>query len=253
MVSNMNIQMSDECYTPTPVYETVKNWACAEYNIDPKCIVRPFYVGGDYEHFPYRPDSVVIDNPPFSLLSKICAFYLERNIRFFMFAPTLTLFGQRSNTMKMTHIVCGNNITYDNGVKVPTSYITDCDDDTILVRTAPDLTELVEQALELVYGPRKTQATKFEYPDNLVSPAMLRKYSNYGIDITIRRNECVPVPKLDAQAGLKKEVFGGGLLVSDRVAVARAEAERRVEEATQPIRLTLSDREKELVSELSGQ
>ena len=74
--------------------------------------MRPFYVGGDYEQFPYRPDSVVIDNPPFSLLSKICAFYLERNIRFFMFAPTLTLFGQRSNTMKMTHIVCGNNITY---------------------------------------------------------------------------------------------------------------------------------------------
>lgn len=74
MVSNMNIQMSDECYTPTPVYETVKNWACAEYNIDPKRIVRPFYVGGDYEHFPYRPDSVVVDNPPFSLLSKLLWF-----------------------------------------------------------------------------------------------------------------------------------------------------------------------------------
>ena len=121
------------------------------------------------------------------------------------------------------------------------------------MRTAPDLTELVEQALELVYGPRKTPAAKFEYPGNLISPAMLRKYSNYGVDISIRRDECIPVSKLDAQAGLKKEVFGGGLLVSDRVAVARAEAERRVEAATQPIRLTLSDREKELVSELSGQ
>lgn len=251
MVSNMNIQISDECYTPTPVYEVVKNWACAEYNIDPECIVRPFYVGGDFENFPYRQDSVVIDNPPFSLLSKICAFYLEQNIKFFLFAPTLTLFGQRSNTMKMTHIVCGNNITYDNGVKVPTSYITNCDDDTILVRTAPVLTEQVEQALGLVYGPRKTPAAKFEYPDNLVSPAMLRKYSNYGIDITIRRDECVPVPKLDAQAGLKKEVFGGGLLVSDRVATARAEAERRVEEATRPIRLELSDREKEIVAGIS--
>ena len=42
---------TDDCYTPPLVYEAVKDWACAEYDIDPENIVRPFWPGGDYEKF----------------------------------------------------------------------------------------------------------------------------------------------------------------------------------------------------------
>ena len=54
---------TDDCYTPPLVYEAVKDWACEEYGISPDSIVRPFYPGGDYEHFHYPDGCVVLDNP----------------------------------------------------------------------------------------------------------------------------------------------------------------------------------------------
>ena len=81
---------TDDCYTPPLVYDAIRDWACSEYGIDPACIVRPFYPGGDYERFDYPDGCVVLDNPPFSILSKICEFYMNRGIAFFLFAPSLT-------------------------------------------------------------------------------------------------------------------------------------------------------------------
>ena len=37
---------TDDCYTPENIYNAVKEWACKEYGINPKNIVRPFYPGG---------------------------------------------------------------------------------------------------------------------------------------------------------------------------------------------------------------
>lgn len=76
---------TDDCYTPPLVYDAIRDWACSEYGIDPACIVRPFYPGGDYERFDYPDACVVLDNPPFSILSKICEFYIDRGIAFFLF------------------------------------------------------------------------------------------------------------------------------------------------------------------------
>lgn len=91
---------TDDCYTPPLVYNAVRDWACAKYEINPDKIVRPFYPGGDYEHYDYPSDSVVLDNPPFSILAKICDFYLGRGIRFFLFAPSLTAFSGVSTVKK---------------------------------------------------------------------------------------------------------------------------------------------------------
>ena len=84
---------TDDCFTPEPVYSAVREWACAEYGIEPGSIVRPFYPGGDYERFEYPEGCTVLDNPPFSILAQIIDFYLERGVRFLLFAPFLTLFG----------------------------------------------------------------------------------------------------------------------------------------------------------------
>ena len=89
---------TDDCYTPPRVYEAVKDWVVKEYGIDPTKIVRPFYPGGDYERFEYPEGGVVLDNPPFSILSKILRFYDERGIAYFLFAPTLTIFSSAKNT-----------------------------------------------------------------------------------------------------------------------------------------------------------
>lgn len=74
---------TDDCYTPPKIYEAVKDWAVAEYGLEGRKIVRPFYPGGDYENFDYPESCVVIDNPPFSIVTKIANFYVDKQIDFF--------------------------------------------------------------------------------------------------------------------------------------------------------------------------
>ena len=77
---------TDDCYTPKEVMEIIINYVNEKYSLTGKRIIRPFYPGGDFESIEYTEDMVVIDNPPFSIIAKICKYYLERNIKFFLFA-----------------------------------------------------------------------------------------------------------------------------------------------------------------------
>ena len=69
---------TDDCYTPPQVYEALLQWAVSHLHLEGRPVVRPFYPGGDYEHYPYPDGCVVIDNPPFSIYAKIVRFYLDR-------------------------------------------------------------------------------------------------------------------------------------------------------------------------------
>ena len=108
---------TDDCYTPPLVYEAVKGWACREYGIDPARVVRPFWPGGDYERFEYQEGCAVIDNPPFSILSAICVFYIDRDVPFFLFAPSLTCLGGAGVCMRMNHLITEGHTA--NVVKLP--------------------------------------------------------------------------------------------------------------------------------------
>ena len=84
---------TDDCYTPVPVYSALVKYI----NENVQClngfnIVRPFYPGKDYKAYDYKQNDIVIDNPPFSILSKILDFYIAYDIKFWLFAPHLTLF-----------------------------------------------------------------------------------------------------------------------------------------------------------------
>lgn len=114
---------TDDCMTPPEVYDTVRDWVCEEYGIDQAGIIRPFWPGEDYQTQDYPEGCVVLDNPPFSILSTIIAWYQERGIRFFLFAPTLTAFSGRKNLMDVNHIVCDCDIEYENGAIVHTSFV----------------------------------------------------------------------------------------------------------------------------------
>ena len=102
---------TDDCYTPPMVYEAVKDWACRRYGIDPACTVRPFWPGGDYEHFDYPAGAVVLDNPPFSCLAKIVRFYAERQIPYFLFAPALTALGLPGSAPASSSLTAKSPIT----------------------------------------------------------------------------------------------------------------------------------------------
>ena len=142
---------TDDCYTPSEIYEVIKEWVCKRYNIDPGNVIRPFWPGGDYEKDEYPPGCVVVDNPPFSILKNICEFYLERGIPFFLFAPSLTALSGKTTWDRMNHIICDCTIVYENGATVKTSFITSFEPETV-AETSPELTKLVNdlEAMGLV-------------------------------------------------------------------------------------------------------
>jgi hypothetical protein len=227
------------------VYDAVRDWACAEYGICPKTIVRPFYPGRDYKNAEYPEGCTVLDNPPFSILTEICRFYLDRKIKFFLFAPSLTAFSGRSAVMRMNHIFCNADITYENGAIVRTAFVTSYGADTV-AQTAPKLGEAISAAMEKIKSERRGEKGKYSYPDHVLTAAMLQKYSKYGIKMKVYRGECEAISALDEQRKKGKQIYGGGLLLSERAAAERAAAERAAAEEW-----GLSPREREIVAALS--
>ena len=246
---------TDDCYTPPLVYQAIADWVANHYGLDQEDFVRPFYPGGDFENFDYN-DKIVVDNPPFSIISKIARFYVEREIKFFLFAPTLTTLVRQSDYC--TALVIGADITYENGATIPTSFITNLEPSEIRMKTAPSLYFAVNKANEENTKLIKKTVSKYSYPLELVTSAMIYPYNKYGIDFIIPRGESVRVSRLDAQAPQKKSIFGCGLLLSERLTAERekaehekAEHEKTEHEKTE--RFQLSDREKTIISKMGDE
>ena len=217
---------TDDCYTPPPVYEAVAGYVAERYNLDRANFARPFYPGLDFMEYDYGPDTVVVDNPPFSILSKIYRYYIRNGIRFFLFAPSLTLFSCGELLNSICYIGAGAGITYENGAVVRTSFATNLETG-FLARSCPKLLKIVEQAdAEHQKKTRPEALPKYIYPDNVLTAAMLNKYSLRGVEYGVRANEARHVRSIDAQRAEDKTIFGGGFLVSERAAAERAAATR---------------------------
>lgn len=148
---------TDDCYTPPCVYDAVVKYATSVCDLpNGSVIVRPFYPGGDFENFDYPENCMVIDNPPFSIITKICRFYDTRGIKYFLFAPHLTLI---SANLKNTAIVVGADITYENGAVVKTSFLTNMLGD-VRAMTEPELLETLNEVQNL----NTKKLPKYEYP-----------------------------------------------------------------------------------------
>ncbi len=241
---------TDDCYTPPLVYEAVADWVAREYGLDADKFVRPFYPGGDFEREEYPDGCVVVDNPPFSILSRICRFYVDKGIRFFLFAPTLTLFSGKHLEHSCCYIPVGASVIYDNGADVNTSFITNLDE--WQVRTAPGLYAAVRDAVAKTQAGKTAHLPKYVYPDYVITSAIVSRWCKYGVEYRLKRSECVRIHTLDAMQGQGKKsgIFGYGFLLSERAAAERATAERAAIERNDAMRWELSDREKRIVAEL---
>ena len=209
---------------------------------------RPFYPGGDYEHFDYN-GRVAVDNPPFSILSQIISFYIEHGIRFFLFSPTLSGLVRYSD--RCTALVVGVDITYENGATIVTSFITNLEPENIRMRTSPTLYKAVQEANVRNRQKQKKQLPKYSYPLSVVSSAAVYLYSKYGIDFVITRDESVRISSLDSQRKAKKSIFGCGLLISDRLKAEREKAEREKAEREKAELWELSDNELNMIAALN--
>ncbi len=235
---------TDDCYTPPLVYDAVANWVANEYGVNREKFVRPFYPGGDYENYDYSGGAIVVDNPPFSIATKIVDFCISHNIKFFLFANNLTLFSCVRNR-DCTALVVDCSIIYDNGANVKTSFVTNLEPDDLRFRTVPSLYQAVKNAVDTTQKQITKTLPKYSYPPNVMQAARLNPYSKHGIEIRVKKSESVFISCLDAQKEIKKSIFGGSYLVSEKCAKAYEKAEREKAE-----RFILSEREKEIIKTL---
>jgi hypothetical protein len=263
---------TDDCYTPTLVYDAVVEWVANEYNVSPANFVRPFYPGGDYQKERYKSTDIVVDNPPFSIMSEIIRFYQANGIRFFLFAPHLTLFS--GATDGITCLPVGVSVTYENGANICTSFLTNMEPKHIRFRSEPRLYEAVRKANEVnraivVKNNGKMQA-RYIYPEYLVQTPFLCQCSRLGFDFVATVDETFQVPELDSQKEQHKAIFGKGYLISERLLELRrkfeseryerecafqkkVEKEKQLKEQAAREEATvwpLSDREKEIIKGL---
>lgn len=254
---------TDDCYTPQEVYDTILDWLKKKANIEGIKIIRPFWPGGDFEKQEYPSDCIVVDNPPFSILSKIVSFFNDRNIKFFLFCPHLTcIHYTRCSTLLLTDIT----VEYENGAKVNTDFITNLPEFyEYAIQTCPDLKKSIALAQEKKRRSVKGKLPSYKYPVNVLSVSALSSLVRNGIEFCIPRKETLFIRDLEAMKKLKKVIYGGGLLISNKSATQleackkeadRLEADRleanRLEAEKEKIEWVLSEKEQNLVKSLSN-
>ena len=239
---------TDDCYTPPVIYAAVSDYVAGRYGLDPACFLRPFYPGGDYERADYPPDAVVVDNPPFSILSQILRFYTRCGIRFFLFAPALTLFS--SPAAACTALPIGVTVTYANGAEVPTSFLTNLEPPDLRVRTDPELYRAIAAANDQLRAEPHKSVPRYEYPDHVLTAAMAQRWCRYGVTYELRAEDCLRIPALDAQRAAGTSIFGSGWLLSTSAAAEKAAAEKAAAEKAAAKVWQLSETELAMVSYL---
>lgn len=241
---------TDDCYTPQNIYEVIRDWALAHYGLQGAPVIRPFYPGGDYEHETYPDGCVVIDNPPFSILSQICRFYTERGIQFFLFAPALTLFSIAAGTCN--YLPIGANVTYENGAMVATSFVTNLGN--YKIETVPELWRLVDDLNAQNTNKNETEVPGYTYPDCVMTPIRIAPTAKW-ITLRVRAEDASFIRALDAQRDHGKTIYGTAFLLSEKAAAEKAAAEKAAAEKAAAEKAAahvweLSDREKAIVAAL---
>ena len=236
---------TDDCYTPAPVYDAVARYVEETYGVSRANFVRPFYPGGDYQREKYPAGCVVVDNPPFSIMSDILKFYHERGIRFFLFAPTLTLFSSSSSST-CTALPCSITVIYENGAGVNTSFLTNLEPGHIRFRSVPKLYTMLQEGVDEFARTQRKSLPKYAYPPSIITSTWVGALSRLGIDFVVPVDESEGISGLDSQKAAGKAIYGKGYIVSDAVKAEREKAEREKAE-----RWELSDRELAIIKRLN--
>lgn len=190
---------TDDCYTPPKIYSVVLDWVKKYYGVNER-IIRPFNPNDDYKKYDYS-NAVVVDNPPFSILAEIIDYYLDNNIKFFLFAPALNSFEYLAKNRKVCILPIDVNITYENGARVSTGFITNLEDNAININA--ELYKLIKNCHE-----DKLQR-KINHSYDYICIGNCNKLAKRGIDFKIKSFKEF-VSKKD-----NYKIFGGGVLLHE--------------------------------------
>ena len=240
---------TDDCFTPPNIYEAVREFVFEEYGLPEEIrVLRPFYPGGDYESEDYSGDCIVIDNPPFSILAKIIRFYMERGVKFFLFAPGKTLFNYGTIDGVNFVVLGSKGVMFDNGANVNLGFVTNLGSDKIYCCLR--LTNRLEEIDRENQRALTKSVPKYTYPHNVVNAARLSYLSAHGTELRIKAKDVRFIRAMDAQRKQGKTVYGGGFLLSEKAAAEKAAAEKAAAEKANAIIWELSEREKKIIAGL---
>ena len=241
---------TDDCYTPDNIYQAVAAWVARRYALDAGSFIRPFFPGGDYQRHHYPEGAVVVDNPPFSIMAEIVDFYLDKGIHFFLFAPSLACFNYLSRP-GVTVVGEFADVTYENKAQVKTSFLTNMEGGDVAAFTDVELFQAIKAANDENEAAMHVSLPKYSYPFEVLTAARMGYLVEHGEALSIRRCESMLIRSMDAQKEAGKAIFGCGLLLSKQKTAERAAAERAAAERAAATTWHLSDRELEIVEQLS--
>lgn len=190
---------TDDCYTPPKIYSVILEWVKKYYGVNER-ILRPFNPNDDYKKYDYS-NAVVVDNPPFSILAKIIDYYLDNDVKFFLFAPALTCFTYLAKNRKICILPINVNIKYDNGAIVNTGFVTNLENNAININS--ELYKLIKNCHE-----DKSQR-KIKHSCDYICIGNCNKLAKRGIDFKIKSFKEF-VRKKD-----NYEIFGCGVLLHE--------------------------------------
>ena len=190
---------TDDCYTPPKIYAVVLEWVKKYYGVNER-IIRPFNPNDDYKKCDYT-NGVVVDNPPFSILAEIIDYYLDNNIKFFLFAPSLTCFNYLAKNRKICILPINVNIIYENGAKVNTSFVTNLENNAININS--ELYKSINNFNE--DKPRRKIKHGYDY----ICIGNCNKLAKRGVDFKIKSFKEFVCKKDNFR------IFGGGALLHE--------------------------------------
>ena len=165
----------------------------------------------------------------------------QKQVKFFLFAPTLTLFATAKDK-DVGRLVVNVAVTYENGANVNTSFITNLEKG---VRSAPELYKIIKKANDENLKSMRKELPKYSYPLEVVTAPQLGIYSRLGIEFGFSTDESINIACLDKQKEAGKAIYGSGYLISENKRAERERAERERAE-----RWELSEREKRIIATL---
>ena len=190
---------TDDCYTPPKIYSVILDWVKKYYGVNER-IIRPFNPNDDYKKYDYS-NAVVVDNPPFSILAEIIDYYLDNNVKFFLFAPSLTCFNYLAKNRKVCILPINVSITYENGARIVTGFITNLENNAININA--ELYKLIKNCYE------DKSNRKINHGYDYICIGNSNKLAKRGIDLKIKSFK-EHIRKKD-----NYEIFGGGVLLHE--------------------------------------
>lgn len=197
---------TDDCYTPEDVFNVILDYFMRElftplgFSYDD--VIRPFWPGKDYTAEDYT-GKIVIDNPPFSCIKEILNFFKEKHIPAVLFCDTRYICDYIAYGFNV--YVMPGSITYGNGAKVSTSFITNVDAHACEVRTAPALSKAIERC----ESQKSKEKSNNNYPEQVITASMLRAIAkDIEKEHTISLQKCVHVSSING-----RKIYGSALIV----------------------------------------